>query len=77
MNKKGDKMIQFVGKHEGQNSQIRKENWPRKSGQKDHLGFFGCQEYLWAFIWWMRQKAVCPPFITSLLSTKENTRSML
>lgn len=30
-------MIQLVGKQEGQNSQMRKENWPRKSGQRDHL----------------------------------------
>lgn len=50
-------MIQLVGKQEGQNSQI---NWPRKSGQRGHLGLFGCQEYLWPFIWWMRQKVVVP-----------------
>lgn len=60
-------MIQLVGKQEGQNSQMRKENWPRNSGQRDHLGHFRCQEYLWPFIWWMRQKVVCWPFITSLL----------
>lgn len=65
-------MIQLVGKQEGQNSQMIKENWPKKSGQRDHLGHFRCQEYLWPFIWWMKQKLVCWPFITSLLYQRKS-----
>lgn len=58
-------MIQLVGKWEGPNLQMRKEHWPRKSGQRDHLGHLRCQKYLWPFIWRMWQKVVCPSFIAS------------
>lgn len=67
-------MIQLVGKQEGQNSQMRKENQSRKSG---HLGHLRCQEYLVAIHLEDEAESGGTTIHHILLPTRKNIRSVL